>query len=208
MTAVVAVVIVVAGLVYAYFRRADGTDSAASVTGDGALCGTTVCQVVIGRSVGRDLVELLVGTGGGRIRISGESGPFAFEMIIAESGAAVTGKSLQCVDAEVSVCLVHGARGTELLGEVLVRKDDTWSRAQAYLATGGFLGLHDVDGDGIADVVAAQLACDGHCANAFVQVFSVLGPDLGCTATAPVPDQLAGWPAPVPQLSQLRPCAD
>ncbi|WP_143035887.1 hypothetical protein [Lentzea fradiae] len=171
-------------------------------------CGTTACQVVIGKSVGRDLVELLAGTGGGRIRVTGESGPFAFEMIIAESGAAVTDKSLQCVEAEVSVCLVHGARGSELLGEVLVRKDGTWSRAQAYLATGGYLGLHDVDEDGTADVVAVQLACDGQCANAFVQVFSVLGPDLGCTAAAPARDQLPGWPAPVPSLSQLRPCAD
>jgi hypothetical protein len=206
--AVVAAVVVVAGLVFAYFQRPDSTDSGQRGTDSALRCGTTVCQVVIGKSVGRDLVELLGGTGGGRIRISGESGPFIFEMTIAESGAVVNDESLQCVDAAVSVCLVHGARGTELLGEVLVRKDGTWSRAQAYLSTGGFLGLHDVDSDGTADVVAVQLACDGQCVNAFVQVFSIAGPDLGCTTAAPARDQLPGWPAPVPALSQLRPCED
>ncbi|MFD9698963.1 hypothetical protein [Lentzea sp. NPDC059081] len=208
MTAVVAALIVIAGLAFAYFRRPDNTDSDQYGNDTGMRCGTTVCQVVIGRSVGGDLVELLGGTGGGRIRMSGESGPFVFEMTIAESGAVVTDKSLQCVDAQVSVCLVHGARGTDLLGEVLVRKDGTWSRAQAYLATGGFLGLHDVNEDGTADVVAVQLACDGQCADAFVQVFSVLGPDLGCTTAAAARDQLPGWPAPAPKMSQLRPCAD
>ncbi|HUQ55969.1 hypothetical protein [Lentzea sp.] len=208
MVAVVAAVVVVAGLVFAYFQRPDSTDSGQRGTDPAMRCGTTVCQVVIGKSVGRDLVELLGGTGGGRIRISGESGPFVFEMTVAESGAVVDDRSLQCVDAAVSVCLVHGARGTDLLGEVLVRKDGTWSRAQAYLSTGGFLGLHDVDSDGTADVVAVQLACDGQCVNAFVQVFSIAGPDLGCTTAAPARDQLPGWPAPVPTLSQLRPCAD
>ncbi len=207
-TAVAAAVIVVAGLVFAYFQRPDNTDSGQYGTDPGMRCGTTVCQVIIGKSVGGDLVELLGGTGGGRIRITGESGPFIFEMTIAESGAAVNDKSLQCVDAPVSVCLVHGARGSDLLGEVLIRKDGTWSRAQAYLSTGGFLGLHDVNSDGTADVVAVQLACDGQCADAFVQVFSLLGPDLGCTTAAPARDQLPGWPAPVPKLSQLRPCAD
>ncbi|MFD5824882.1 hypothetical protein [Lentzea sp. NPDC060358] len=208
MTAVVAAVVVVAGLVFAYFQRPGNIDSAQYGSDTGMRCGTTVCQVVIGKSVGEDLVELLGGTGGGRIRISGGSGQFIFEMTIAESGAAVNDRSLQCADAAVGVCLVHGARGTDLLGEVLIRKDGTWSRAQAYLATGGFLGLHDVDEDGTADVVAVQLACDGQCANAFVQVFSVVGPELGCTTAAPARDQLPGWPAPAPKLSQLRPCAD
>ncbi|WP_143115966.1 hypothetical protein [Lentzea xinjiangensis] len=208
MTAVVAAAVVVAGLVFAYFQRPGGTDSDPSGTDAGMRCGTTVCQVVIGRSVGGDLVELLRGTGGGRIRITGESGPFIFEMTIAESGATVDDKSLQCVEAPLSACLVRGAHNAELLGEVLVRKDGTWSRAPAaYLATAGYLGLHDVNEDGTADVVAAQLACDGQCGTAFVQVFSVLGPDIGCTTAAPARDQLPGWPAPVPKMSQLRPCA-
>ncbi|USX50913.1 hypothetical protein [Lentzea sp. HUAS12] len=207
--AVAAAVVVLAGLVFAYFQRPDGTDSGQYGSDANLRCGTTVCQVVIGKSVGRDLVELLTGTGGGRIRVSGESGPFIFEMTIAESGATVTDKSLLCAEAPVSVCLVRGEHGGKVLGEVLVRKDGTWSRAQAaYLSSAGYLGLHDVNEDGTADVVSAQRACDGQCKDAFVQVFSALGANIGCTTPAPAREQLAGWPTPVPKLSQLRACAD
>jgi hypothetical protein len=207
--AVVAAVVVIAGLTFAYFQRPNNTDSGQSGTDAGMRCGTTVCQVIIGKSVGKDLVELLGGTGGGRIRVTGESGPFIFEMTIAESGAAVNDKSLECAAAQVSVCLIRGANNGNWLGEVLIRKDGTWSRGQAaYLASAGYLGLHDVNEDGVADVVAAQLACDGKCNNAFVQVFSALGPNIGCTTAAPARDQLPGWPAPVPKMAQLRPCAD
>ncbi|MFS8096545.1 hypothetical protein LFM09_05330 [Lentzea alba] len=207
--AVVAAVVVVAGVVFAYFQRPNNTDSGQSGTDSGMRCGTTVCQVIIGKSVGKDLVELLGGTGGGRIRVTGETGPFIFEMTIAESGAAVNGDSLQCSDGTVSVCLVRGEHAGDWHGEVLIRRDGTWSRAQAgYLANAGFLGLHDVNEDGTGDVVASQLACDGQCKNAYVQVYSVLGPDIGCTTTAPSREQLVGWPVPVPKMSQLRPCAD
>ena len=206
--AVVAAVVVVAGVVFAYFQRPDNTDSGLSGTDAGMRCGTTVCQGIVGKSVGKDLVELLVGTGGGRIRVTGESGPFIFEMTIVESGAVVDDKSLECAAAPVSVCLIRGTSNGNWRGEVLFRKDGTWSRGQTYLANAGYLGLHDVNEDGTADVVAAQLACDGLCNNAFVQVFSVLGPNIGCTTAAPGRDQLPGWPTPVPKMSQLRPCVD
>ncbi|MDX8051918.1 hypothetical protein SK571_21205 [Lentzea sp. BCCO 10_0798] len=207
--AVVAAVVFAAGLVFAYFQRPNGTDSGQSGIDPGMRCGTTVCQVVIGKSVGKDLVELLSGTGGGRIRVTGESGPFVFEMTIAESGATVNGQSLLCSEATISVCLVRGEQNGKVLGEVLIRKDGTWSRAQAaYLSSAGYLGLHDVNEDGTADVVSAQRGCDGQCNNSFVQVFSALGPIIGCTTPAPAREQLAGWPAPAPKLSQLRPCAN
>ncbi len=208
-TAVAAAVVVVAGLVFAYFQRPNSTDSGQSGT-DGAMrCGTTVCQVVIGKSVGKDLVELLGGTGGGRIRVSGESGTFIFEMTIAESGATINDKSLVCQEAAISVCLVRGTHAGKWMGEVLINKGGTWSRAQtAYLATAGYIGLHDVNEDGTADVVAAQLACDGQCDVAFVQVSSVGGKIIGCTTSAPTQDHLPGWPAPTPKMSQIRPCAD
>ncbi|MDT7783224.1 MAG: hypothetical protein QOF58_1643 [Pseudonocardiales bacterium] len=209
MTAVAAAVVFVAGLVYAYFQRPHSTDSGQSGTDAGMRCGTTVCQVIIGKSVGKDLVELLGGTGGGRIRVTGASGPFIFEMTIAETGATVNGESLQCSEAPVSVCLVRGKQNGKSLGEVLIRKDGSWSRAQtAYQASAGYIGLHDVNEDGTADIVAAQQGCDGQCNDAFVQVFSAIGPVIGCTSPAPAREQLAGWPAPTPNLSQIRPCAD
>lgn len=208
--AVVAAVVVIAGVVFAYFQRPDNTDSGLSGTDAGMRCGTTVCQVVIGKSVGKDLVELLSGTGGGRIRVTGESGRYIFEMTIAESGAVVDDKSLECATATVSVCLIRGASNGNWLGEVLIRKEDgTWSRGQAaYLSNAGYLGLHDVNEDGTADIVAAQLACDGQCKNAFLQVFAALGPNIGCTTADQGRDQLPGWPTPAPKMSQLRPCKD
>ncbi|WP_394615531.1 hypothetical protein JNUCC0626_38210 [Lentzea sp. JNUCC 0626] len=207
--AVVAAVVVIAGVVFAYFQRPSGTDSGQSGSDTGMRCGTTVCQVVIGKSVGKDLVEVLTGTGGGRIRVTGASGPYVFEMTIAEAGAVITDQSLLCADAPVSVCLVRGDAGGKVFGEVLIRKDGVWSRAQStYLSNAGFLGLHDVNEDGTADIVSAQRGCDGQCNDSFVQVFSALGANVGCTTPAPAPDQLPGWPTPVPKLSQLRPCAD
>ena len=209
MTAAAAAVVFVAGLVYAYSQRPHHTDSGLPGTDSGMRCGTTVCQVIIGKSVGKDLVELLGGTGGGRIRVTGESGPFIFEMTIAETGATVNDASLQCSEAPVSVCLVRGTQNGKSLGEVLIRKDGTWSRAQtAYQASAGYIGLHDVNEDGTADIVAAQLACDGQCNNAFMQVFSAVGPVIGCTSPAPAREQLTGWPTPAPKMSQIRPCAD
>ncbi|MEU7482150.1 hypothetical protein AB0A63_39705 [Lentzea sp. NPDC042327] len=207
--AVVAAAVVVAGLVFAYSQRPDHTGSGQSGSGGGMRCGTTVCQSVVGRSVGGDMVELLGGTGGGRIRVTGETGTFIFEMTTAEAGATITADSLLCHASAVSVCLVRGPHNDEVLGEVLVRKNGTWSRIQTtYLASAAYLGLHDVDEDGVADIVAAQLACGGQCRDAFVQVFSALGPDIGCTQAAPAREQLPGWPAPAPRLSQLRPCTD
>lgn len=207
--AVVAAVVVIAGLVFAYFQRPNHTDSGQSGTDGGMRCGTTVCQSIVGKSVGKDMVELLGGTGGGRIRVTGEAGTFIFEMNTAEAGATITDDSLLCREAPVSVCLVRGPHNGEVLGEVLVRKNGTWSRVQTtYLSSAQYLGLHDVNEDGVADVVAAQLACAGKCNNAFVQVFSALGPDIGCTATALGREQLPGWPAPVPKMSQIRPCGN
>ncbi|KOV80314.1 hypothetical protein [Nocardia sp. NRRL S-836] len=207
--AVVAAVVVVAGLVFAYLQRPDHTDSGQSGNGGGMRCGSTVCQSIVGRSVGNDMVELLGGTGGGRIRVTGGTGTFIFEMTTAEAGATITGDSLLCQDAAVSVCLVRGPHNNKVLGEVLVRKNGTWSRIQTtYLASAAYLGLHDVNEDGVADIVAAQLACGGQCRNAFVQVFSALGPDIGCTQAAPAREQLPGWPTPAPKLSQLRPCTN
>ena len=55
--AVVAAVVVVAGVVFAYFQRPDNTDSGLSGTDAGMRCGTTVCQGIVGKSVGKDLVE-------------------------------------------------------------------------------------------------------------------------------------------------------
>jgi hypothetical protein len=189
---------------------APGDPSHDPVTADELRCGGTACRLVVKQDVGRDAVEVLTGEGTGRIRTTGASGRTIFELAIAGSGAAVDERSLQCVDAEVAVCLVRGLSGDEMHGEVLVRRSG-WSRVQAsYVASGGYLGLDDVDDDGVADVVAVQRSCKPgtDCARRFAQVFSTTDAKagLGCTTVVAEPELLPGWPVVAPSPAQLRPC--
>ncbi|PRY43792.1 hypothetical protein [Umezawaea tangerina] len=211
-TAVAAVLVLVGCLVAAYLLRPAAPGSAGGPsTGDDALrCGSEACRAVVRADVGADSVELVVGGGVGRIRIGGPGGPNVVESTVVDSGAQVDGQSLECVSSKVSVCLVRGKSGDEVLGEVLVGRDGTWTRVQTrYLATGGYLGLHDVDGDAVADVVAVQLDCDQDvCGKVHAQVFSFTGgkEPLGCTAPVGTAEQLPGWPAVAPATADLSPC--
>lgn len=203
-TAIAAALVTAAGMAYAFAQRPSAQDEAG---GDANLrCGTTVCQSVIGRGVDGDMVEALTGAGGGRIRVTNSSGAFfIFEMTIAEAGAKVQGDgALECTTSpSIDVCLVRGTKGDDVLGEALVRRGGVWSRVSAtYLSTGAYLALHDVDKDGVADVVAVQRGCEGQCA--FTQVFRVVGDDLGCTPPVDTKDEANR----TPELSQLRPCAE
>jgi hypothetical protein len=209
-----AVLVIVGCLVTAYTLRppaAPGPAAPESSAADAGLrCGTTACHGVVKQDVGADVVEVLVGEGGGRIKVTGPTGLNMFESTVVESGGQVNAQSLECVSAEVSVCLVRGRAGEELLGEVLVGRAGTWTRAQArYLATGGYLALHDVDGDQVADVVAVQRPCDPTgCKRSYAQVFSFTGAKslLGCTAAVNALEELPGWPAVAPAAADLRSC--
>ncbi|WP_433265392.1 hypothetical protein ACQPZF_37805 [Actinosynnema sp. CS-041913] len=207
-----AVVITTAGMVFAWSLRPPAPVSPdVGLSSDELRCGSVACQPVVEREVGNDTVELLVGQGSGRIRTNGESGRNIFELTIAESGAVITERSLECADAEVAVCLVRGVVGAEVWGEVLVRRSGTWSRAQLpYVASGAYLGLHDVNGDDAADVVAVQRACAPgvECSRRFAQVFSLVGAktELGCTSVVAEPGLLPGWPDVSPGSAQLRSC--
>jgi hypothetical protein len=209
-----AVLVIVGCLVTAYAMRppaAPGPPPGEPSSADAGLrCGTTACRPVVTSTVGQDVVEVLVGEGGGRIRVTGPAGPNIFESTVVESGGQVDAQSLECVSAEVSVCLVRGKAGDDLLGEVLVGRSGAWTRAQArYLATGGYLALHDVDGDQVADVVAVQRPCDPTgCEKSYAQVFSFTAgkPLLGCTAVVDALEELPGWPAVAPAAADLRSC--
>ncbi|PSL54550.1 hypothetical protein B0I31_10664 [Saccharothrix carnea] len=212
LTACAAVLITIAGLVIAWsLRPPAATDPGAATPRDELRCGATACRSVVKQEVGVDSVELVVGEGAGRIRTSGASGPNIFELTIASSGARIDASSLQCVDAEVAVCLVRGAVNGEVLGEVLVRRSGAWSRAQLpYLASGAYLALHDVNKDTVADVVAVQRACQAgaDCSRWFAQVFSLAagGGELGCTPVVREAESLPGWPTVTPDPSDLRQC--
>ncbi len=209
-----AVLVIVGCLVTAYALRPPSAPDPAvqdSSSADGGLrCGATACHPVVERKVGEDVVEVLVGEGGGRIRVTGPAGPNIFESTVVASGGQIDAESLECVSAEVSVCLVRGKAGDELLGEVLVGRAGTWTRDQArYLATGGYLALHDVDGDQVVDVVAVQRPCDPTgCKRSYAQVFSFTDAKslLGCTAAVNALEELPGWPAVAPAAADLRSC--
>ncbi|WP_156077304.1 hypothetical protein [Saccharothrix sp. NRRL B-16314] len=207
-----AVLTTVTGLAIAWSLRPTAvTDAGATAPRDDLRCGTTACRSVVKKQVGVDSVELLVGEGAGRIRTGGASGPNIFELTIASSGARITEQSLQCVDAEVGVCLARGEVGGEVVGEVLVRRSGAWSRAQVpYVSSGAYLALRDVNQDAVADVVAVQRACPtgADCARWFVQVFSLAGGggELGCTPVVREPEALSGWPEVAPDPSELRQC--
>ncbi len=213
LTAGAAALITVLGLVFAWSLRPPSVpDPGAAAPQDELRCGTTACRSVVKQQVGVDSVELAVGEGAGRIRTNGASGPYIFELTIAASGARIDDSSLQCVDAEVAVCLVRGAVNGEVLGEVLVRRSGAWSRAQVpYVASGAYLALHDVDGDAVADVVAVQRAACGSgadCSRWFAQAFSPAdgGGELGCTPVVRAAESLPGWPTVTPEASDLRQC--
>ena len=209
-----AVLVIVGCLVTAYTLRpptAPVPRAGESSSADAGLrCGTTACRPVVTSTVGQDQVEVLAGEGGGRIRVTGPAGPNIFESTVVESGGQFDAQSLECVSAPVSVCLVRGKAGDELLGEVLVGRAGVWTRVQArYLATGGYLALNDVDGDQVADVVAVQRPCDPTgCGKSYAQVFSFTAGKalLGCTTVVNAVEDLPGWPAVAPATADLGSC--
>jgi hypothetical protein len=207
-----AVVVLVGCLVFAYSLRPPSTSTAApreTTAEEGLRCGSAVCRSVLKQVVGDDAVEVLVGSGTGRIKVTGPAGPNIFESSVVESGAVVDDSSLQCVPAAVSVCLVRGRKGDISYGEVLVERSGAWTRTQApYVATGGYLALHDVDGDQVADLVAVQRPCDPTgCKRLYAQVFSFSGtPVLGCTSSVTALDDLPGWPEVAPRGDDLHSC--
>lgn len=217
-----AVAVTVAGLALAVALRPDRaapepggtpTTSAESAESDGQLqCGAAPCQPVATQRVGADSVELLAGVGTGRVQVTSALGTSVFEVSITQSGAQLTADSLDCLAGAVSTCLVRGATASGVQGEVLVGQHGTWSRAQVgYVASGGYLALHDVNGDGVADVVAVQSACrsaDG-CEQVFAQVFVVDAGStpLGCTRVFPSLAQVPGYPDVAVSQGDLHRCA-
>ncbi|WP_345015999.1 hypothetical protein [Saccharothrix violaceirubra] len=208
--ACVAVAVTAAGMAYAFSLRPPATSTTQVTTTtpkDDLRCGKAPCTPLTSREVGTDTVELLAGGDVGRIRISGPAGRDIFESISAQQGAKLSTDSLQCVVGEVALCLVRGTAPGAVVGEVLLRRAGAWTRAEVpYLASGDYLGLHDVNGDGVADVVAVQSACgQAPCPRRFTQVFSVVGEsDLGCSAVVDQPQDLPGWPTVTPDPASLR----
>ncbi|ACU40196.1 hypothetical protein [Actinosynnema mirum] len=218
LTACLSVAITAAGLGYAWSLRAPDHAPA----GDGQvspICGTRECEPVAEAAVGSDVVRVMVGDKISRIATEGASGTVMFELTIAEYGVTedVGSLELECVDSPVAaVCLVQGQARGKRYAEALVRQDGLWSRALGgYQGDGGYVGLHDVNGDQVMDVVVVQRRCaEGvDCPKRVAEVYSLVadvanGEDrkLGCTAVVNAEAALPGWPDVRPAANQLKAC--
>lgn len=150
--------------------------------------------------MGSTKIELIADAGdqSGRLRIGEDR---LIESTITTRGAKLTVKSLQCTVGTLSACMIRGEVDGNIIGEVVVGRSGKWNAtAPRYIATGGYLSLANVLGDGAPEVVAVQRGY-------FAQVFTLDGNEVGCTAIVTKPDKLPGWPTVHPAESQLRkPC--
>ncbi|WP_086821154.1 hypothetical protein [Allokutzneria sp. NRRL B-24872] len=176
-------------------------------------CNTGPCKVLATQRVEGDQVELLTDKNGGngRIRVGRDNTHSIFEVTIGQYAARLTPQSLSCVLGRLAVCLVSGEAGDTVTGELFVRGPEAWERAQsAYVATAGLMNLHDVDGNGVAELVTAQSSCGSgasYCDSYFLEVWSTETEQMGCTAPVTKIDRLPGYPSALaPAKSALRKC--
>jgi hypothetical protein len=79
------------------------------------------------------------------------------------------------------------------------------------LASGSYIGLRQGGTDG-PEIITAQVKCDSdlsaQCTSApvYVQVFTVAGATVGCSAPVSRLDKLPGWPNVTVSESELRTC--
>ncbi|MEV4319329.1 hypothetical protein [Actinocrispum sp. NPDC049592] len=163
-------------------------------------CRVEPCAVLAAATVGNTKIELVADQGAksGRLRIGPDR---VIEVTITDRGAALTGKSLQCMSGSLSACLVKGdlpSGGT--IGEIVVGRSEKWNLTErSYLSDAGYLALQEVTGDGGPELVAAQQGF-------YLRVYQLDGSELGCTRTVGKLEQIAGWPNPKVTKTQLKAC--
>ncbi|WP_209638477.1 hypothetical protein [Kibdelosporangium banguiense] len=177
------------------------TPTTSAVPQGPVTCRVEPCSVMLATIIGSTKIELIADAGArsGRLRIGDDR---LIEATITGRGAVLTPKSLHCTVGTLSACMIRGdVDGNAMIGEVVVGRSGKWSATgQQYLATGGYLSLANVRGDGAPEVVAVQRGY-------FAQVFTLDGAEIGCTAVVNKPDKLPGWPTVHPADNQLRkPC--
>lgn len=185
-------------------RAEAGLDSAlfGSAEGDAAsVCGEDPCGVLTSLRVGDATVELLADADGehGRVRVLQDGSDIVIETALAAMGVRLTQKSLVCVDATKSACLVRGGYDGGVVGEVFVERDNWQPAERPYFSSAAVLDLDNVADDDSAEIVVAQEDCVDYaedCAGApvFVEVFALDGRSLGCTERHRTVRELPGWP--------------
>lgn len=167
------------------------------------MCRVEPCKVVAAATLADTRIELVVDAGGqgARLKIGADR---VVESRLPGRGAVLGEKSLKCVVATLSACLIKGslADGPDsgTVGEVVVSRSGKWNATSPiYFTTTEYQSLVNVNGDAAPELVAVQRGY-------FVQVFTLEGADLGCTPTVPKLDRLPGWPDVKPDQHLLKPC--
>jgi hypothetical protein len=186
-----------------------GTSSPVGPSG----CLREPCQVLATTTVGGTTVELVADAGAtsGRVRVGGPTSGRVLETTITDMGVLLTRDSLQCLAGGPTACLIKGAHGNGLAGQVMVGRSDEWRAVERpFVSDAGHLALANVDGDVEPEIIAAQHDCAGQaeCIGrpVFVQVFDLAGTELGCTRNYARVDRLPDYPAVRVTAAQLTPC--
>jgi hypothetical protein len=223
-TVLVALVVVIAALVVVVAQRprTDATVSApvsaVPPSGQSTLeCGTVSCRTLKAIDVHGTTVSLLDdGEGGSGLVTVGPQVPTVVEVTITALGVKLGPDSLLCLDGGTAACLVLGRQqGGAVVAELLSSGGDTWRASERqYLSDASYIGLDDVTGDNVPEVLVVRHECPdstsgtAQCAAApvLVEVFDLGGDALGCTRKYTSPSQLRGWPTVRLEKSDIRAC--
>jgi hypothetical protein len=180
-------------------------------TGPAQLCGQAECVklTIVSMPTYKETVELLADGKGhfARLRITSDRGAVMFSSQLDTVGA----HSITCEEGKTSACLLQGADGADLMGEVYADDAGTWRQTPIpFSSDAGYLALRDINGDGTPDVVTTQRRCGDDppdsCTKIAAAVFQLTGDEIGCTVTYATKEQLPGWPDVTPVASKLSEC--
>jgi hypothetical protein len=208
-TVLVALVVVIAALVVVVAVRpkpdAPVLTAPAVAPRSVAACGKAPCRTLKSVQIHGTTVALLDdGQGGSGLVAIGADASTLEEVTVTALGAGLDADSLTCLDGSTAACLVQGRQATGVvIAELLASDGDTWRTSERqFLSDASYIGLDDVTGDNVPEVVLVRHECPDatsgtpQCTAAPVlaEIFDLGGDTLGCTRKYTSPSQLHGWP--------------
>jgi uncharacterized membrane protein len=221
-TVLVALVVVIGALAVVVALR-PGPDAPATaapaITTPRSLpaCGKAPCRTLKSLNIHGTTVALLDdGQGGSGLVAVGADASTLEEVTVTALGAKLGPDSLTCLDGSTAACLVQGGQSTgTVIAELLTSDGDSWRTSERqFLSDASYIGLDDVTGDNVPEVVLVRHECPDstsgtpRCAAAPVlaEIFDLAGDTLGCTRKYTSPSQLHGWPVIRLSKSDIRAC--